>query len=434
MVKLNSKRFSYRNRQFPGEFKITKLEIENVDLTGKFIQLDIFESIFSMLSGRLILVDMDNIVKNLPILGEEVVTIILNDGVEEINLKMRCYKITSRKNPTYSSLTYTLHLTSEEQYADSFTRISKSFYLKKFEDNVKSILRSNLRSEKPLILGKTKDPKCVIIPTWSPIHAVNWMGQRAQPIESKYRGGSFIFFETIKGIHWVSLDNIIDSTMNETYATISFDPLRASRNPKSKFDKRTPDDLLMFESYEIRKTSDFFKNVRNGMYVNRVRVIDIIDRVYNDFDYHYYDKFDSHLHLRGLNGQKAQPLITKENSVSDFPESFMRLSIKHKGLFTDEPDGNSEIEKWFPEKISLFQQLDNFSVVGTLPGHIGMAAGMKLNFNVPNAERQSVKKEIEFDEFLSGEYIIANLRRTFQPDKFYLSVELIKESRSGKRL
>lgn len=432
MVKVNNRIYTNQPREFPGSIRVEKLTISGTDVSDYYQQIDVFESIYSpTMSARLTLLDTTNLIKKIPIIGEEVVEIWLNDGIESCKHKFICHKLSDRQSPRHGVLKYVLHLVSEEKWTDSYTKVSKSYNLKKFEDNVKDILTGSLflNSKKPLISGVTKQPECVLIPNWSPIFAINWMGNRARADEDSYRGGDFLFYETMDGFKWVAIDNLLDDTANIPYGTVSYDPLRPSQDGLTRYDSRTKSDVMRFEQWDVVKTFDTLENTFAGLYANKTRVVDIVERDFSDEEFSYIETFYDHKHLKSIEGFSAKPLCSFENKALQSPDAHSRVVVKHKGLFDDEPEGSTHIDEWLPKKISKRQQLESFKVRGQLPGHIGLTAGMILNFYFPNPEDISVNDRAGYDPSYSGQYLVTSLRRMIQRDKFNIIVDMVKDSR-----
>ena len=67
---------SNNNIQYSGEYKVDKLELITAngkfDLSGNFVQIDLFESIFNhTMSGSLTFLDTNNLIINSPVVGQE---------------------------------------------------------------------------------------------------------------------------------------------------------------------------------------------------------------------------------------------------------------------------------------------------------------------------------------------------------------------------
>jgi hypothetical protein len=203
MAIINRDKYSSKIRQFPGTFEVKKMTINGIDVTDQWFQYDEFENLFSTMSARLTIIDTQNLIKNIPIIGEEIVEVSIDDGARSSSHKWKSYKISDRQFVRHGVLKYVLHLCTEEDYKDSYFRTSKSYHLKKFEDNVKDLLGTEwLDSSKNIILGDTENIRSIVVPYWSPIHAITWMACNARAAEERYRGGNFLFYETSQGYRW----------------------------------------------------------------------------------------------------------------------------------------------------------------------------------------------------------------------------------------
>ena len=438
MVAFNTKKFNHNAQyRWPGyfEYKSAKIYSSNgkksANIAHMIAQFDVYESIYSpTMSGSITLVDTSNLLSDFPILGEEMIEIVVSDNVATKTYKLRVYDINERTQIKHGVLGYVLRLCSDEYWGDAFIRVSKSYNRKKFEDNVKDILNGDmyLRSKKPLLVGETKDVRSIVVPYWSPIQAITWMGCRAQAADDKYRGGNFLFFETINGFNWIAVDNLLDPTQNKTYCELYYDPMRLSKEGKLVDDARTPKHLLRFETYEVVKTFNTLENARHGMYANTTRTIDLIEKKYTDTEFNYLKQFYDFNHLGGSNGMSSRPFCSWDHPAQYYPEAHLRVAVKRKNLFNDEPDGNSQVELWLPNKLSQMQQLDNFKIRGELPGHIGMTAGMIVDFKVPEIKDLSINPNITYDEKYSGSFLVSALRHKYQNERHLITVELVKDA------
>ncbi len=433
MVQLNNVTFDRRVRPWPGNYQLKKLTINGVDVTDQVEQLDDYESMWSPCrSGTLVLIDTQNLIKNIPIIGEELVEYTVDDGLNTDTVKMSVYAISDRQFMQHGVLKYTLHLCSEEMFRDSYIRVSKSYLNKKYEDNVQDLLGSTwLDSSKKLTFGTTIQERSVVVPYWSPLHAITWMGCRSQASEPEYKGGNFMFWETRTGFKWVCTDNILDDTVNKVYATLAYDPMRPLKTGKSEYDERTPDDTLRFEEFQVVNTFNILDNARFGMYGNTTRTLDILNKDFQDTKYEYLKQFNEFKHLKGPNGTNARPLASPALDALNYPDAAYRVVIKRKNLFNNEPDGNSQVEKWLTNKIAQLQQLNNYVLEATLPGHIGLEAGMIVNFLPPDPDKISLNPTRGYDPNYSGQHLVTAVRRIYQRDKMTMKIEMVKDSRSG---
>lgn len=437
-INLNQSVYTERLTQYPGYYEIKKLEITSTfgkkkDVSPFMSELNIYEDLMSpTLTGSLVLVDPENLIKNLPIIGEETLTVKVSDQYAEVDKEFVIYKISDRSQPNFGLLTYTLHFCSRELYLNAFVRVSKAYQKTRFEDAVEDVTRFYLKSDKNLRMGSTKIPQSFIIPNWSPFFGINWMASRSQ--DPNYIGGNFLFFEDLDGFNFVAVENLLDSERNKPFATVSLDPMRVSENDSISYDERQKRDVMRFESLEVVKSLDVLENMTFGMYKNMVRIVDVGVRGSETKTYDYQEEFNNSIHLDGWDPQSkkvpAYPLSSGNNPNVLYDIGMENnVFVKAKGLFSDEPDGGFQIEDWFSPRLSQMHQMNNFVIKGILPGQMEMRVGMILKFRMPSPEHlDSPGASVPVDEAYSGNYLVTSIRRMFQKNKFYCVIEMIKDS------
>lgn len=434
-VVVNTATYSEKINQYPGYYEITKLELtstfgKKVDLLPFFLEMNLFEDLNApALTGSVSLLDTKNLIKNTPIIGEEVIEITVSDQYAKMeNKKFRIYKISDRKQPNYGVLSYNLHFCSEELYINSFQRVSKAYQVTHYEDAVKDVLKTYLKSDKEILVGTTKLRQSFIIPNWQPFFATNWMASRSQ--DQAYVGGNFIFYENLDRFNFLAVENLLDETKNVPFAEVSIDPMRPTVDGRIAYDSRQKRDVMRFESMEVVKSLDVLENMTFGMYKNMVRVVDVSVKGSETKTYDYQEEFGNSVHLKGLDG-KTNPLSTENHLNVQFDiQMENNVFIKAKGLFSNEPDGGFQVEDWFSPRLSQMHQMNNFVIRGTLPGQMEMRVGMLVKFRMPNPENLDIGGTVYPDYAYSGNYLITSLRRIFQKNKFYCVIEMIKDSMS----
>ncbi len=432
-VTFNDKIWNRKPTQFPGNYRIHTLTINGEDISDHFIQLDLYEELFSPMTGKLVIGDTKNLILNIPIIGEEELHIIADDEVQRIDLKFKIYKITDRQQLRYGLMKYVLHFISDEGYRDSFTKVSQSWDRAKYEDTVDYILTNYLQSKKKLLKGGTLDKQCFIIPYWSPFEAISWLAGRSIPDDNNYGNGTFVWFENLNGFNFLALENLYDSSKNKPFAKITFDPLRPTKEGKGVYDARIPSDVMRLESYNVIESFDILDASKEGMYANRIYLTDTTTKGTAEIDYHYIKNFYDGQHLGGGLQKYGNPICTTKHIPIDFPEANLNAFVEQKGNFTNEPDGGSHLEEWAGRRISQDRQMENFIIEGMLPGQLELVVGMQFEFDFPNIKDRASDQNPAPDIWYSGNYLVSTVRRTFTKDKLWISVQMFKESVSFNR-
>jgi hypothetical protein len=351
----------------------------------------------------------------------------VTDEVKSHKYEFVVYLVASREPVSQGSIKYTLRLCSPEMYVDSYTRVSKAYSRVLYEDSIRDFL-GYLDSKKELIAGPTIEPKNFIVPSWPAIKACNWVASRAQSLNSEYGGGNYVFFETHRGFEFAALDNYYDARANAVYATVSFDPLRKSVDQMTTYDRRIPDDTLRFEEFPSVISTDHMANSALGMYANRIHFVDVHSREAQDVDYSYVKDFRLGKHMGGGLTNDSSPLTRETDPALASPEAQQRVYLSHRGLFSEDSDEGDGSRTWGGRRLSQLQQTEQFVIRGSLPGHLGMRAGMLVDFSYPDIRDRSITSEYRRDPRYSGHYMVSAVRRSFARERMTLAVEMYRDS------
>ena len=164
-----------------------------------------------------------------------------------------------------------------------------------------------------------------IIPSWTPFYALNWVTKYA--ISSEYNGANYLFFETLDGYKFKSLESYMDVQDEDVYATYYNIPPRTSVT----FD----DDYFLIRELRVKKNFNIMQNIIDGMYSNRMITHDIIKRTKEIVDFDYKDSYSDFKHVeynKRPSGQTSTMLLP-ESIESDFID------------YSENPDSNNQNKK-----------------------------------------------------------------------------------------
>ena len=214
-----------------GEFKVDLAEIITVDgsildLTNKVVNIVIFEDIENpYLTGNISFIDDHNVQNLMPLIGQEL-----------LKLKIRTPSM-KRPNEIIESLFYIKSLATSLEINQNKKIISFEFISLEgmenrrktlhrtltgtFSSMVETILRSDLKSTKDFYVDPTMGVKKIVATDISPIFLINSFVQ--QSISEKFGSPTYVFFETLEGFHFRSLESLYkeDAVMDYTSETES---------------------------------------------------------------------------------------------------------------------------------------------------------------------------------------------------------------------
>ena len=113
---------------------------------------------------------------------------------------------------------YTLHFLSEEYIINLKSKVMKSsldpgtLEPRRISAIVKSLYTQFFkrgRIAKKIFIEPTKNPSSLVIPNYPPFKAFNFLASRAVSAGQHAMGSSFLFYETVKGFFFVSLETLM---------------------------------------------------------------------------------------------------------------------------------------------------------------------------------------------------------------------------------
>ena len=196
------------------------------DLIPHLLELNIFENIYrSALTSNITLIDSVNLPYNLAMVGQETIDInIALEGCDEggateniVSIKPPPFHVNSLDSRIYTkpkTQVFTLSMISEHYMSSVHSKVSKSYfdktigemvndiYLTYMDDSSESEKRQNIRG---LFVEETGRTETFIIPNLSHIDIINWLSKREE--QGNDFGKNYIFFETVNGSRFVSLES-----------------------------------------------------------------------------------------------------------------------------------------------------------------------------------------------------------------------------------
>jgi hypothetical protein len=402
-----------------------------VDITELIAQIDVYESISSpFMSLDISIIDNLGLIDKIPIVGEELIGIDLRDQANLGGLNTyTCflYKISDREQISDRGFSYKLKCLSLECLADMNIKLSRAFNGTP-SNLVKDIINKNgsLMTEKPLVLGESRNNVSYISNYWSPSQNIRYVMERA--ISKKNGAPSFVFFENMDYFVFDAIDNLVDKQASATYFF--------TVNPKSRnvseiraltgdttFDNRQS----IVENMWVDDTFDYINRVSSGALGTRTLRVDPFKKEYL---YDTYDFTESFLKYNRLN---KKPLGTN-NAVRKL-NSVFRTKVTPSSSFTGMVDDGSD--EWFRKRLTEISCIESQTIQIDVPGRMGILTGQVVEFvmfagNIPDGESSDTTFLSTADRVFSGRYLVTGIHHTFDRERHYMSLKLNKESLISK--
>jgi len=367
---------------------LTNINGKTIELSRLLVTLDIYESIFDFfISGKLVLQDSLDIIKNFIIIGNEQLKVVIHttDTNKSITLNFRIYKIipdTTNTKGDSKKKVVELYFLSEEAIKNNKTLISK-----KFSDNpeniIQDVITNHLSSSKILNSETTSDSVNVYSNFWKASKLINFITK----ISKNDNYSDYIFFETFDGFIFKTISNLINQNKVQD----------VSYNTKS-------DSFIGNTNIKIYKFNTFFdinKSLNDGLFGMTF---------YNPggTDYSYTKetvKLDDNYNSIVTNGASKHfdPALSDEKNI--VVTNFYEPAI-------------SKI------RLASLKLLQNYNLTIKLNGDFGRKSGDNLNVEFPNLDNETA-----LNESFSGNWFIKGIRHTIQQKNVYeQNIEICKNA------
>ena len=434
-----------------GDYKIEQLLITSpsteatADITDFMMEINLYEDLFSFcMTGNVILADAANLISNLPIVGNEFITVkfrtpTLEDWPENVIQKtFQVYAIYDRILNDDRSQFYNISFISPEGYEDQTTVVGKS-YNDSTDAVVKKIYEEYIEVDKPLIIFDTPHVSRIKYTSnyWSPFKNMNFVAKRAKG--STLNGSDYLFFETNKSFYFASIESLIDAQIKGGI----FDEYVLERNG-AKMPRRInpsltyvgnqfPSSMTAIENLKLLTSIDTLDGNNRGAFASTIDGYDFYTKkiVRSDFDFiENMDKFQK------TGPTNILPPNLKRNALSNKTYYSQNTGLYNDFGLTDEEDlpaGSTAqtIVDRISNRKSYLNSFENYKFEATLPGRTDINVGHVISLLYPSAEAPTAgSTSTVLDTMLSGLYIISAIHHKFNADRHIMTVEMIKNGLS----
>lgn len=427
--------------QTPGDVDIQELFLitprgNYISLDSYLVEFNIYEDLFSnTLSGDIVISDSRNLVKELPIMGDEFILVkfITPDFPSEavINKTFKIVGITDRSaNPSM----YVLRFCSMEQIIDTLTPIYKSFsgtvsdIVTKIYKDYLEVNRTYIVNNKGIewgqektnlvILNETSNKIKFVSPGWGPLKCLNWLASKSMPKDGK--ACNFLFWETNKNFYFGSVERIFklgESDPNLTIGEYHYVPPGVYKTVE--INKK----MFVIEDLEILNGSNTLDSYEQGHYASRVLSLDVINKSYDSVEYDHVQEYKNYTHITG---KEVFPIYS--HPVRN-PLSKTVVYTKHPELHSGVKDNaNEKFSYIYGNRKSNLFELNNFRIKITIPGRTDISVGSLIDIVFPNvAPRDHTDSTKHMDKMFSGKYLITSMRHKINPVRHYVILEIVKD-------
>jgi len=446
--------------QFAGEFRLDKCELisssgVSADISKIIAEINIFEDIFSTsLTGSIIISDTNNLVDNMPIIGQEYISLKITtpsmeqDAIDFTENVFCVYEMGGRTPAGTNSEVVELKICSPELLRNERTRISKS-YEETADQIVKSIMENEkyINTKKDLYLEPTLGIRKILSPNYHPYKLIQRLTRES--MSAKNDSPHYLFFENIKGFHFRSLQSLYDDGIQGEFhfGDKGSDEVYTSSSDAGKLVQA----YKRMINFSVPSKNNSIFDIKAGMLGSKLIMHDIYNKKYNTSTFSYFDDHDKHERLEESNAPKYNNvLIDDENTVGNFTDSrihlhptsvtiddkdaqYMKVIDKNtqaaqaeedrlgidpnREISTAEEDENKDFmsnraDKWLLQRRQRMHELRSGMILNMeLHGNTTLTVGQVISVSLPvfGTDHENTKQS----KHQSGLYLISKLRHTF---------------------
>ena len=414
--------------QYAGEYKLEECNLLSstgvlARLDSNVIEINIYENIFTnSLQLSLVLVDQNNLIMNMPVVGQEFVSLKLSTpGVGTFDFTenvFSVYKVASRQDLSSGTQIYELQLISPETLRNNRTRISKS-YTGLTSEIVEKILRDEnlINTKKDIHIDETSRIRKFIAPNLRPN---KFIGHLMRESTSKNYGGSphYLFYETTKGFNFRVLDSLYEEPFKGKY--VASEPLEVDgENKRNNLEK----DYQRIMGFSLSTSNDTLISSRGGMLSSKLTKYNIFHKNYSEHTYNYFDNFKDFGRIDRNPIYNQTTIDSVGNTLGDFSNARVQLHPTSNNGTNDTQFYNSDTgysysdnhsEEWLLSRRSRVVEMatGGMQIQMKTRGYCNLCVGDKVQVTIPVTGKDHGLEKI--DKFYDGEFLVTQLRHIFE--------------------
>tara|TARA_B100000530_G_scaffold132394_1_gene82534 strand:+ start:1187 stop:2446 length:1260 start_codon:yes stop_codon:yes gene_type:complete len=393
---------------------------KTVDIAPGTVMIDYYEDIFSpTLTAKLQVTnegnsivgedgELQSIYNGLPLRGGETVTLKIKGNTEDnpgIDLK---FFVSSISNVIVRKKTesFSLNLVSIGAITNETSRVGRKYPTSnKISESVKDIVKNYLGDQREIDVDPTQNVYGFLGNMRKPFTTLMWLASKSVPEKSKDDAtAGYLFYETVTGFHFRSLDSIIDSKPVAKYYS-------------SEVIEQGNNDFKIIR-YSTSLNEDVLGKLQRGAYCSYRIFFDPLTFNYTDPTKGAF-KLEDYKSAATLGKDVVLPGNLGE-SPSRYVTAVMDRGTMEKGASKKE---NADPTLSQSQALMRYNSIFSQKVSMTVPSNTNLEAGDIIECEFALA---SAKNTVDTEQ--SGLYMIKELCHHFDPSGSYTSLTLIKDT------
>ena len=393
--------------------------------------------------GFAVVHESDNILKDLPIVGEENLIITFTDyyGSQETT-KFIVYavdEITPEAATNSRMMKYVIRFCSKQKLHADQKEIRRSYGDQKVSSMVQSLYdeyftTGNADIDKDIEIEETSGEQTLVIPNLRPDEAMAFLSRRAFSAQNK--SSLFRFFETRDKYYFCTHEYLIDKYKKD----LKDDATAIANNLKFIFN--TTDDNSAEGQYVAQQSistvnygqkTNSMNDMKLGAYRRRVTELDYMHRTRITRDYDYSEEFNEYKHIDKLKLTHSKNFVNQYMHPDDAPETVLLADYPQIG--SNQGKGNMMrpyqyyYENYTTKPIVEYHLMSN-SITISISGRRDLYPGMLINLELFDFS-ETVAQTRVLDEERTGTYLVLSVQNSFNEDTYSQELVVTKGGLGG---
>jgi hypothetical protein len=377
------------------------------------------------ITGAVFVSDTLNLIKNVPIIGNETLRISYRTPTtESVVREFQIYKISKRVAPTGTGvMTYSLLFASKEFFSSLSSQFSKAFQNIPYSTMALSVYETYIKNQdnpKPFYYATTLGSKSLTLPYVHPFEAIEMFAAKSMGKDQPDLS-NFVFYESKDGFFFVPYNHFaVGDNANKVEQEYRY------YLPNMTFEGKTFfDDFARIESYDIEESHNTLRNIAEGVFSASLLTYDTIAKKATTTTYGYNFDFYSSPH------QEQFGILPSVNENFSENLSSIRMFVPKASYKFDNVRTMDDYEDVILTRNAQILGRDqfriNFVVAGDSRRTVGQCIRISINSNEPLG-----KSDLIEDPYLSGKYIIDKLTHMIRQDTHKMIISAVKDSSSAE--
>ncbi len=420
-----------------GDFVLDLAEIITVDgspvnVTRNVMQITIYEDMENpFLSGSISFNDGLNMQNLLPLIGQEVIKLRLHtpsfDSQEMIiDSLFYLHNLSTVLEVNSNNKILSFEFISLEAMENTRKTVTRTLD-GTCADIVEKLVRSDLKSSKDLFIGHTAGLKRVLGTDVSPMKIIKDMTNQA--VSVNYGTPTFMFFETLEGFHFQSLESLYDQPIVMEYTADG----SGGHTPRKHGFSEVILELNKIRKIQRTNVNDSQSDQINGSFASSVITHDIFNKTYNQSSYNYFESFEKEKHINFFQDRgKQSPMIAKValddngSTISDLPVKSFLLPVSYSDTATKQDSHYThpitsqykdfrgyDPDSFITKRTSMLNNYDAISADIEVDGNTFIRVGNMVDLNLPSQSAERMEGNDKVDRFYRGAFLIRNIKHSF---------------------